>query len=288
MDIRKFDEEVDNLTTGKRFIQLPVGSETKLRLVGDFHKQVIHFLTDFIDEDADVPKVALCTKDSKGECFFCDVVKKLFNSHNEEDQQKALRLKARKRYLWVAIVRNKNKEDFVGILDIGPQCFISLSEVKRDWEDFTDEKKGYDVIIKVTSEMGWNKYKAYAVAETVDENGKKSRRVIYTPLTEKEKEMIKEANINLSEIRFLANEDDIKKIKSFFNNFMYSEIEKAEVILKGGVQNEKEENVGNVSKDFSTMVKKPRCFGQLYDKNDEESCGKCAFASECIEIYNKR
>jgi len=306
MNEDRFNKELEGLTASRRFVQLTPGSEVRLRLVGEWEKQVIHFLTDIVDENAPA-KVALCTKESTGKCVLCDLAEKLFNSVNEEDQKIAARLVARKRYMWIAIVRDP-KGDYVAVLDIGPQCFVSLGEVKRDWGDFTDEKNGYDVIIKVTTEMGWNKYKAYAYSTLVtDEHGSKIRKIVTTPLTDVEKEMIDEAGIDLSRMRTLASLEEMVeylkidksllegKVTDYLESetsqtkpeVLQSSTQKKQFTVSGPTQDSDTKSTSELfnSPKLEDTVKKPRCFGQLYDESDEENCGRCPFKDACKKVY---
>jgi|GEM_PF-4014966 len=298
MNEDRFKRELEGLTSSRKFVQLSPGSEVQLRLVGDWEKQTIHFLTDIVEEDAPA-KVALCTKESSGECVFCDLAEKLFNSINEEDQKIASRLVARKRYMWVAIVRGGEKGDYVAVLDVGPQCFVSLGEVKRDWGDFTDEKNGYDVIIKVSTEMGWNKYKAYASSTLVtDEHGNKTRKIAVTPLTDVEKRLIEEAGIDLAKMRTVVDPEEVwgymrEGIKSVEREKPSVKISQPKFEIPQQEVSQKKEspiisslNSSKPKQTFNTkpveeVVKRPRCFGQLYDASDEENCGRCPFRDAC-------
>jgi len=308
MDESRFDSEIEKVKSGlggdSPWIQLKKNVDIQLRLVGEWHKTYVHFLNtlDLIPEDSDFPKVVPCTLETEGKCYFCALVENLLSSLNENDQQMGARAKVKPRYSWLAFQRDVNPEK-LGIIDIGPQCFRVLGDVKREWGDFTDVENGYDIIISVGEEMGWTKYRARAATSLKTVNGIKTQQLLITPLTEEEKQMLLDAP-DLAMLRTPPTEEMIIEL---FNSARKSVPTPKTIGISSpkisqpnvGISSPKisQPNVGISSPKISQSVhtspqpanytKKPkRCFG-TYDPEDTENCGTCNWVDSCSKNTNQ-
>jgi len=163
-----------------------------MRPIGDFVKAKLHYLRDYIGEDAGVSRSPVCP--GRQVCPVCAVATQLFTMGTEESKQKAKDLFSSQRIYWNVLPRWEYEWDERGemfkVLSFGINALRSLEDVVANVGSPSDLEEGFDINYEVEKKKGGygNDTKFVAVSKRKKTREGYASIVSPTPFTEEELE----------------------------------------------------------------------------------------------------
>jgi len=314
-------------------IKLKEGNVYQLRFIGKLAYAPQHNLFKaehlFIEGEF-FPKVVCCLKQKSKEeqiramkagkgvvelqnCPLCMYVDLLRQGVDEDSRQLAKEISARDRWLWYAIVKDKDGVS-VKCISMGVALKKKILEVFSQWGNFTSLENGYDLYVKVTPQKGssvleYTVTPATGISKTAE--GKSIKGISFTGVSKEELALCSDLPA-IEKLMYIKTEDEIwdgldlsDLVSSIGKTIEYPSKSNQD---KSPVMDVTEASAGDIQPKTVIQpvlppqpkmvtntiqpkvdVNQPKCFGnaKLYDPDDAENCGVCAWKEACEKEVNK-
>ena len=293
-NIEELVDKLDKIESGSgrdpNFLEYKVGevgkpAKNRIRVIGIFESCRLHYISDYITDQEDVPRAFVCVGRIK--CPACDAVSKLYENGTEEAKKRANKLSSTERNYWNCLPRGIPREDIVEpgsrdddkfvLFPFGATARKAIKKMVEDYGHPGDIENGYDIIFEVEKKSsGWgNDYDVYPFTIRTTEGGKIADIVETTPLTKKELEY---DLMDIDPYLQPPDEETLLRIAALFEPGEVKKVERKQ-LNKSGEEVIDENEVDEPEEEYL-------CFGasEIYDPKSE-SCKNCPEIRKCgIEI----
>ncbi len=263
-----------------------------MRPIGDFVSAKLHYLRDYIGEDAGVSRSPVCP--GRQICPVCAVASQLFSMGTEASREKAKDLFSSQRLYWNVLPRWEYEWDEQGerflALSFGINASRSLQDVVADIGNPSDIEEGFDLNYEAEKKKGGygNDTRFLAVTKRKKTREGISKIVIPTPLTEEELEY---DIVDLSKYTEPPTEDELETLAEIFSVDIVEPSKKkrrAEVDDEDGDEEDDDEDGVLDLDDEDEDEDEFLCYGDS-DTFDAKSsaCKKCPYFLKCRKEVRK-